>query len=762
MTGTSIKSNLWGAMLLIAAVLGSSGALALGEEPKAGETVTQYLTPAILEMIFPGADKVGEVGGTPPAAPVFKGGAQVGFLFSTWDVTQSKGFSNRPLILLVGIDLTGHVAAARLVHYIEPIALLGIKEEQFLGFTEAYKGHDLNEGVDVVSELSSSVLGAIRLSRRPTPGVTRSAKVDAVSRATTSSVLMSDAIVRGGRIVARSRGILSAPNSGKAHLDVDRFAPADWAALEASGAVGHLHLSYGDVRAKMSGRAAGMLGNSAAAAEDVFLDLYVALATPAGIGINLLGETWYAQYTTGRSTNDMLLLIAANGPYSFLGSDWEHADVLDRVQLVQADKTIRLSGRQIRTLPFLHAKKAPDLTERALVFLAGNNDLDPTQPWRVQLLVGSASADGPPSFASFDLAYRVPESYVVKAIAMAPPSGQGGQESVSPEKALAWQAIWSAHSVKITILGLGLTALTVILFLQDSISRRPRLHRWIRVGFLGWSLVWLGWYAGAQLTIVNLLTYIHTAVTDFRWDYLLADPLAAILSAFTLAGLFLWGRAVFCGWLCPFGALQELVNKAARGLRIPQLKIPMALHERLIAVKYLAFLGLVAASFLSWDLAMTGAEIEPFKAAIILRFMTEWPMVVYALALVAASLSIERFYCRFACPLGGGLAIFGRLRMFNWLKRHPECGTRCHLCETVCPVGAIKRSGEINMNECFYCLDCQVTYYDDQICPPMVWRRKRGRPPAVGGLARNAGHGAVNGVPGRSRSKTWPKHQPGV
>src|SRR6185503_11328816 len=109
MTGTSIKSSLWGVMLLIAAVLGSSGALALGEEPKAGETVTQYLTPAILEMIFPGADKVGEVGGTPPAAPVFKGGMQVGFLFSTWDVTQSKGFSSRPLILLVGIDLTGHV-----------------------------------------------------------------------------------------------------------------------------------------------------------------------------------------------------------------------------------------------------------------------------------------------------------------------------------------------------------------------------------------------------------------------------------------------------------------------------------------------------------------------------------------------------------------------------------------------------------------------------------------------------------------------------
>ena len=279
----------------------------------------------------------------------------------------------------------------------------------------------------------------------------------------------------------------------------------------------------------------------------------------------------------------------------------------------------------------------------------------------------------------------------------------------------------------------------MVLFLQDQISRRRRLHRFIRLGFLSWTLLWLGFYAGAQLTVLNLITYAHTAVTDLRWDYVLADPLITIISLFSLGGFFLWGRAVFCGWLCPFGALQELANKFGRALRLPQLSIPSSLHERLAAVKYLIFLGLLAVSFLSWDLAMTGAEVEPFKAAIILRFMAEWPMVVYAAGLVVASLFVERFYCRFVCPLGGGLAILGRVRMFNWLHRHPECGARCRVCETVCPVGAIKRSGEINMNECFYCLDCQVTYYDDHICPPMAWRRKRRakrqaqlRPSAVG------------------------------
>jgi NosR/NirI family nitrous oxide reductase transcriptional regulator len=142
---------------------------------------------------------------------------------------------------------------------------------------------------------------------------------------------------------------------------------------------------------------------------------------------------------------------------------------------------------------------------------------------------------------------------------------------------------------------------------------------------------------------------------------------------------------------------------------------------------------------------MTGAEIEPFKAAIILRFMTEWPMAVYALTVVAASLFIERFYCRFACPLGGGLAILGRIRMFDWLQRHPECGSRCHHCEAICPVGAIKKSGAINMNECFYCLDCQVAYYDDHVCPPLVWRRNRKQPPGEFTPAGLPGQGIVEG-----------------
>src|SRR5262249_36949576 len=158
----------------------------------------------------------------------YKEGRQVGYLFSTWDATQSKGFSNRPLILLVGVDLGGHITAARVVHHTEPIAILGLNDEDFHRFTDNYKGLDVRTGGDVVIKLSSSVLGQKTFPARAARGPPDGAKVDAVSRATTSWVLMSDAIVRGARVIARSGGILPPVGSRTARLDVDRFAPADW------------------------------------------------------------------------------------------------------------------------------------------------------------------------------------------------------------------------------------------------------------------------------------------------------------------------------------------------------------------------------------------------------------------------------------------------------------------------------------------------------------------------------------------------------
>ena len=75
MAGRSFHRVLLAFAIVAWGLLACPRAWALGDEPVMGETITQYLTPAILQSLFPGADRIGEVGGTPPSAPVWRAAA---------------------------------------------------------------------------------------------------------------------------------------------------------------------------------------------------------------------------------------------------------------------------------------------------------------------------------------------------------------------------------------------------------------------------------------------------------------------------------------------------------------------------------------------------------------------------------------------------------------------------------------------------------------------------------------------------------------
>lgn len=321
------------------------------------------------------------------------------------------------------------------------------------------------------------------------------------------------------------------------------------------------------------------------------------------------------------------------------------------------------------------------------------------------------------------------------SVALAPsqPAESVAPVSISSAVAMAlqedepmWIGIWRNRVFEITVLVLGLATLFVILIFQDWLARRPKLLKRVRYGFHVYSLFFLGWYGLAQLSVINVLTFTNSVMGGFRWEHFLIDPMLFILWGFVAMTLLLWGRGVYCGWLCPFGALQELILVASRKLKLPQFEFSNAVHERLVALKYILLILLFGVSLQSIAQAAWFAEVEPFKTVIAMRFQRDWQYVLYAMILIGLAAVNRKFYCKYLCPLGAALAIPGRFRLFEWwLRRRKECGKPCQVCASQCPVRAIRPTGEINANECHYCLDCQVIYYDDKTCPPLIERRKR-------------------------------------
>ena len=447
--------------------------------------------------------------------------------------------------------------------------------------------------------------------------------------------------------------------------------------------------------------------------------MYAALLTPARIGGNLLGARDHQRLFAALGADDNAVLIAADGYYSFKGRAYRKSGVFNRIQIVQGANTIPLYRDMYGNVDHLKADGSPQLREIARFVLAKETGFDPVQPWRLDLYVRDPAGDGSASLGVFSLDYRLPDAYIAAAPQTAievPPA-----DTTRP----LWQRIWESRRWQIAgVLGL-LTVLTGVLVFQDQLVRYRRFRDLGRLAFLSVVLVWLGWYAGGQLSVLQVLTFAHALLGAFRWEHFLVDPLIFILWGYVAVTLLFWGRGVYCGWLCPFGALQELMNAAARRIGVPQLKVPFAVHERLWAIKYIIFLGLFAASLHTIREATLLAEVEPFKTAITMAFMRSWPFVLYVAALLAAGLFVERFFCRYLCPLGAALAIPARLRMFNWLRRRHQCGRECQICSERCTVQAIHPTGEINPNECIHCLECQTYYVDDHVCPPLVAKRKK-------------------------------------
>ncbi len=642
--------------------------------------------------VMPQADSFSPRMGRPPYVEAYRTGAGkrelVGYVFLSTDIVDIPGYSGKPIVTLIGMDAHGMITDAKVLRHSEPILLLGIPESALTRFIRQYVGKFAGARMEIGKSGSGQDYAGL----------------DAISGATVTVIAENQVILRSAMQIARQVGILKPTLRPQA-----KYAPSegklDWDALRKEGSIRRLTVQPQDV-----GRPPGA---------QPLIDMYFGdLGAPA-VGRSILGDSGYEALMVRLKPQESALFIIASGSESFKGSGFVRGGIFDRIQVAQDTDTFTFRDVDYLNLYDVRAAGAPAFHESA-IFIVRDASFSGAYPWNMVFLANRIDKDtGAKTFASFEEEYWLPARYLV--------GGRPAYERPAP----SWLKAWQARPLEIALFVGLLAAAGATYALRDTLVRRSsrKDKRWVSLPkYALWiaSIGFAGFYLKAQPSITQVLTWFHGILFHWEWSLFLSDPFIFLFWWFIIISVFFWGRGMFCGWLCPYGALTEIVHKVAGslGLKRFQRKLPKQLHDKLKWVKYAIFLGLLATSFYSMTLAEKLAEVEPFKTTFLVGVWNRsWPFVAFWGVLLAAAVFVERPFCKYLCPMGASLAIPSTFRWWG-LKRKQECGP-CTACAVGCESQAIDhKTGAIDQRECLLCLDCMVMYYDDHSCPPLAQERK--------------------------------------
>ncbi len=687
---------------LAAVALGVIVACLAQSPPCTARTVESFAS--AVTAVFPKATEIEAAREGSPVRRVYQIRELLGYVFESDAYSNLRGFSGKPIKLLVGIDPLGSYVGVRVLEHHEPVFLHGLGEAPLFEFVSQYAGYSLRDRIIIDTEGGAG------------PRETGPVHFNAVTKATVSVMIINDVILTSAMQAARStlEGFFQGP---PARIKTSFFTPLDWPGLISAGYVKPWRISHSAIT-----RAAGRPledypeWRAQGALTEFFFDSYVAQVNVPVIGMNLLGKPEYQRLMDGLRPGEQAFMVMSSGPYSHVSPKFKPGTSPDRLGLEQNRLPI-----DIRDISFFHYVEpnlgdgSPEFDSVNVFRVKANAGFNPGEPARFSLGVVLRLNHLVGERVTFDLNYVLPRQLIEQI-----PVSTAEQTVRTP----VWHAIWKSRRVEVGVLIVALTSLSLIFVRQHQLARRPRLLHGVRWTYLLFTLVFIGLYAQGQLSIVNVFTLLLNLAEGFDISLYLLDPALFVLWSFTFVTLFLWGRGVFCGWLCPFGALQEFLALFARWLRIRQIRLNYSVHRVAQFIKYPIFLVLTATAFYSLTAAELMVEIEPFKTVMTLFFVRDWPFVVYAGLLLAMGLFIHKFYCRYLCPLGAGLAILGKLQIFKWLTRIGLCGSPCQTCRRRCEIDSIRPDGRINDEECIQCLECIAVLQDNRQCVDRLLKAK--------------------------------------
>ncbi len=192
-----------------------------------------------------------------------------------------------------------------------------------------------------------------------------------------------------------------------------------------------------------------------------------------------------------------------------------------------------------------------------------------------------------------------------------------------------------------------------------------------------------------------------------------------VMGVLVLFGVVL-GRLV-CGFLCPFGFIQDLLYR----IPLPKIELPHKLDRGLRYLKYVVAAVLVVG--LPMIVKAATGQAPPFfckflcpagtlEGALPLMLANPqlqsqagaifWWKVAVLVLVIAAAMCIRRPFCKYLCPLGAFYGLFNRVSLYQMRVNERGCSHCCH-CKSVCPMG-LNPEHEVNGPECIRCGNCKA------------------------------------------------------
>ena len=312
------------------------------------------------------------------------------------------------------------------------------------------------------------------------------------------------------------------------------------------------------------------------------------------------------------------------------------------------------------------------------------------------------------------------------------PNKAGFIDSWGPDWKRSW--IHQKYSIIFTCF-LLIGILLVILFARKLTQNRTQIN--IIKNFLTITIfIWIGIFHGIPLGTQKVhSSYNNLKLNNGDWENILFEPIFVILSVFVIMTTLIWGRGIFCGWICPFGTIQDLIYKFKSIFKFINFEVPNNFHNKLIYIKYIILAAIIiSAIYTSGNNLLM--EFEPFKTIIENKFNTSTVLILWSFVLLSFVFFIERGFCRYLCPTGAALSLTSQFQVINWLttiksndsENNPVFSARC-------PTKAIKSDGSINEKECILCLSCQIVYNDKKLSPRnkiSIRKKSNNNSPALG------------------------------